>query len=89
MAWSHQDYDRTLKLREQRKDFGRRMKEKLRGEEEQRQKAEELAETRAAELEVARVELKAAQHELDWLKESSSKYRKDTVMEISRVNYSG
>ena len=41
------------------------MKEKLRGEEEQRQKAEELAETRTAELEVACAELKAAQE--SWL----------------------
>ena len=60
MAWAHQDCDQTLKLREQRKDFGRRMKEKLRAEEELRQKAKELAATRAAELEVARAELKAA-----------------------------
>ena len=85
MAWAHQDCDQTLKLREQRKDFGRRMKEKLRAEEELRQKAKELAATRAAELEVARAELKAAQDELDGLKESSSKYREDTVIEISRL----
>ena len=61
MAWAHQDCDRTLTLGEQRKDYSHRMKEKLRGVEEQRQKAKELAETRAAELEVARAELKAAQ----------------------------
>ena len=60
MTWAHQDCDRTLKFGEQRKDFGRRMKEKLRGEEEQRQKAEELVETRVTELEVAHAELKAA-----------------------------
>ena len=42
-------------------------------------------ETRAAELEVSCVEIKAAQEELDGLKESSSKYREDTVMEISRL----
>ena len=83
MAWAHQDCDRTLKLEEQWKDFGRRMKEKLRGEEELRQKAEELAETRATELEVAHADLKATQNELDRLKESSSKYREDTVIEIS------
>ena len=60
MAWAHQDCDRTLTLGEQRKDYSRYMKEKLRGVEEQIQKVEELAETRAAELEVARTELKAA-----------------------------
>ena len=75
MAWAHQDCDRTLKLGEQRKDFGHRIKEKLRGEEELRQKAEELVETRATELEVAHAELKATQDELDGLKESSSKYQ--------------
>ena len=36
-----------------------------------------------AELEVARAKLKAIQDELDGLKESSSKYREDAVMEIS------
>ena len=48
-----------------------------------------MAETWAAELEVTRAELKAAQDELDGLKESSSKYRKDTVIEISKVNRLG
>ena len=42
-------------------------------------------ETRAAKLEVARAELKAAQDELDRLKESSSKCREDIVIEISRL----
>ena len=41
MAWEHQDYDRTLRLGEQQKDFSHRMKEK-----ELRQKAEDTAETR-------------------------------------------
>ena len=44
-----------------------------------------MAETRAAELEVVLAELKATQDELDGIKESSSKYREDTVMEISRL----
>ena len=83
MAWAHQDCDRTLRLGEQWKDFGRHMKEKLQEERELRQKAEELAETRAAELEVARAKLKAAQDELDGLKESLSKYQEDA--EISRL----
>ena len=61
------------------------MKEKLLGVEEKRQKAEELAETQAAKLEVARAELKATQDELDRLRESSSKYRDDSVMEILRL----
>ena len=85
MAWAHQDYDWILKLREQWKDFGCRIKEKLQEEGELRQKAKDLAETRAAEMEVARAELKAAQDELDGLKESSSKYREDAVMDISRL----
>ena len=41
-----------------------------------------MAETLEVELEVARSKLKAAQEELDGLKESSSKYRKDAVIEI-------
>ena len=45
MAWAYQDYDWILKLGEQRKDFGRSMKEKLQEEGELRQKAEELATT--------------------------------------------
>ena len=85
MAWAHQDYDQTLTLREQRKDYGRRMKEKLLEADEQIQKAKELAETWAADLEVALTELKAAQDELDRLRESSSKYRDDSVMEILRL----
>ena len=85
MAWAHQDCDRTLTLGEQRKDYDSRMKEKLREAEEQRQKAEELAETRAAELEVGHAELKATHDELDRPRESSFKYRDDSVMEISRL----
>ena len=45
IAWAHHDCDQILKLREQWKDFGRRMKEKLQEEGELRQKAEELVET--------------------------------------------
>ena len=83
MAWAYQDCDRTLQLREQQKDFNRRMKEKLQEEKELRQKAVDAAKTWAAELEGARAELKTAQAELAELKESSSKYQEDTVMEIS------
>ena len=61
------------------------MKEKLSEEGELRQKAEEVAETQAAKLEVARAKLKTTQDQLDGLKESSSKYREDAVMEISRL----
>ena len=85
MAWAHQDCNETLRLGEQRKDFGRRMKEKLQEEGELRQKAEELAQTRAAKLEVACAELKATQDKLDGLKESSSKFWEDTVMKISQL----
>ena len=45
MAWAHQDWDKTLRLGEQRKDFSRYMKKKLREEEELRWKAEDAAET--------------------------------------------
>ena len=40
MAWTLQDCDRILKLRETRKDFGRVMKEKLQVEEQLKEKAE-------------------------------------------------
>ena len=60
MAWALQDYDRTLKLREKRKDFGHVMKENLKAEEELRKKAKEQLETRGTELEGARAELSAA-----------------------------
>ena len=69
-----------------RKDFSRRMKEKLWEEKELRQKAEDEVETRGVELEGARAELKTAQAELAELKESSSKYREDAVMEISQLH---
>ena len=62
------------------------MKEKLREEKELRQKAEDAAETRGAKLEGARAELKTTQAELVELKESSSKYREDAVMEIFRLH---
>ena len=84
MAWAHQDCDRTLRLREQQKDFSRRMKEKLQEEKELRQKAEDAVETRGAELEGARAELKTAQVELAGLKESL--YRADVVMETSQLH---
>ena len=48
MAWAHQDCDRTLTLGEQRNDYGCRMKEKLREVEEQKQQADNMAETQAA-----------------------------------------
>ena len=83
MAWAHQDCDRTHSLGEQQKNSARRIKDKLHEEKELRQKAEESAETQAAELEVARAELKAAKAELAKLKESSSKHRGDTMIEIS------
>ena len=86
MAWAHQDYDRTLRFREQQKDFSRCMKEKLQEEKELRQKAEDVAETRGAELEGARAELKTAQDELVELKESLSKYQEDAMMEISQLH---
>ena len=86
MAWALQECDRTLRLGEQRKDFSRRMKEKLQEEKELRKKAEDMAETRGAELEGARAELKTAQVELAELKESSFKYWEDAVMEISQLH---
>ena len=44
-----------------------------------------MVETKWAELEVARAELKTAQAELVELKESSSKFLEDFVMEITRL----
>ena len=43
-------------------------------------------ETRGAELERAHTELKVALAELAELKESSSKYQEDAVMEISKLH---
>ena len=59
------------------------MKEKLQEEKELRQKVEDTVETRGAELEGARAELKTAQAKLAELKESSSKYQEDVMMENS------
>ena len=70
MAWVHKDWDRTLRLGEQPKGFSRHMKEKLREEEELKQKAEDVAKTRGVKLEGARAKLKATQAELSKLKES-------------------
>ena len=83
MAWVHQDCDQTLQLVDQWKDFSCRMKEKLQEEKDLRQKAEDTAETRGVELEGDRAKLKTAQAKLAELKESSSKYWEDAVMEIS------
>ena len=86
MACVHQDYDRTLKLRELWKNLSHCMKEKLQEEKELRQKAEDVAETQGADLERTHAKLKTAQAELAGLKESSSKYREDAVMEISQLH---
>ena len=83
MALALQDCDRILKLGESRKDFGRVVKEKLQAEEQLREKVEEQLETQGAELKEARAELKTVQAELAELKETSSKYREDALMEIS------
>ena len=61
------------------------MKEKLRAEEQFRKEAKEWAETQGAELEGARAKLRSVQAELAKLKEASSKYREDVVMEISQL----
>ena len=45
----------------------------------------ERAETQGAELEGARAELRSVQAELAELKEASSKYREDVLMEISQL----
>ena len=50
-----------------------------------RKKAEEQLETKAAELERACAELTAAQAKVAQLKEASSKYREDALMEVSRL----
>ena len=86
MAWAYQDCDRSLRLGEQLNDFSRHIKEKLQEEKELRQKAEDAAETRGAELEEARAKLKTAQAEFAEVKESSSKYRENAMMEISRLH---
>ena len=78
MAWALQDYDRILKLEETQKDFSRVMKEKLQAKEQHRERAKE-------QLEGARAELKTIQAELAELKETSSKYREDALMEISQL----
>ena len=59
------------------------MKEKLRAEKQLMKEAEEWAEAHGAELEGARAELRFVQAELAELKEASSKYREDALMEIS------
>ena len=41
ISWAFQDYGRTLKLGEKRKDFGRALKENLKVEEKLRKKVEE------------------------------------------------
>ena len=72
MDWVLQDYERTLKLGEKRKDFDCTKKENLKAEEELRKKVEEQLETRGAKLERVRAELRAAQAELAQLKKTSS-----------------
>ena len=85
MAWALQHCDRTLKLGESQKEFSRAMKEKLRVEEQFKKEAEERAETQEAKLEGALVELRSVQGELAGLKEASSRYQEDALMEISQL----
>ena len=59
------------------------MKEKLQAEEQLKKKAEEHVETQRAELEGACAELWAVLTELAELKEASSKYREDALIEVS------
>ena len=83
MPWALQDCDRVLKLGERRKDFGRVMKKNFQAEKEMRKEVKRKLETQGVKLQGARAELKAAQTELAQLKETSSKCREDTLMEIS------
>ena len=85
MAWALQDCDQTLKLRDSQNDFNRAMKEKLRAEEQLGKDAEQRTETQGAELEGARDELKSVQAELAELREASSKYWEDALVEISKL----
>ena len=59
------------------------MKEKLQEEQQLRKEAEERKEAQGAELEGARAELRSVQAEFAELKDASSKYREDTLMEVS------
>ena len=61
------------------------MKEKLREEEQLRKEAVERVEIQGAKLEGARAELRSVQAKLAGLKEVSSKYREDALMEISQL----
>ena len=61
------------------------MKEKLQAEEQLRKEAKEPTETQGAQLEGAHVELRSVQAELAKLEEASSKYREDSLMEISKL----
>ena len=61
------------------------MKEKLQVEDQLKKKAEEQAEAQRAELEGACAEFRVVQTELAELKEASSKYREDALMEISQL----
>ena len=85
MAWALQDCDWILKLGESLKDFSHVMKKKLQVEKQLREKVEEQLETQEAMLEGARAELKTVQAELAELKETSSKYWEDALMEISQL----
>ena len=61
------------------------MKEELQADEQLRKKAEEQVETQGAELEGACAELRAVQAELAKLKEASSTYREDALIENSQL----
>ena len=61
------------------------MKEKLQEEKHLMKEAVERAETQGAELEGARAELRSVQAKLAELREASSKYREDALMEISKL----
>ena len=85
MAWALEDCDWILKPGERQKDFCCVMKKNFQAEEERRKEAERKLETQGVELEGAHAELKAAQAELAQLKETSSRFQEDTLMEISRL----
>ena len=86
MALALEDYDRPLRVRKRRLEFGCLMKENLQEEEEMRKKANEQLEIKGVKLEGARAELTAARAEVAQLKEAFSKYQKDALMEVSQLH---
>ena len=85
MIWVHEYCDRPLKVTEKQVEYAQHLRERVLEQEKKGEKVEGQLETQRVKLEGVRAELATTRTEVAYLTAKSSKYREDTLMEISRL----